>query len=78
MSLCKYQNIFGEVNSGVHKYRIFNIAIVDTVLTILLAFAISKGFNLNFFKVLLAVFIFGIFCHYIFCVRSTINNFIFG
>lgn len=30
MSLCKYKNIFGEINTSVHSYRIFNFAIVYT------------------------------------------------
>ena len=29
MSLCKYKNIFGEENTGVHQYRIFDIAIIE-------------------------------------------------
>ena len=39
--LCKYKNIFGKVGKGVHSYRIFNIAIVDVILTFLLAFIIQ-------------------------------------
>ena len=38
--LCQYKNIFGKVNEGIHSYRIFNIAIVDVLLTILLSFII--------------------------------------
>ena len=34
--LCDYKNILGEPNKGLHKYRIFNIAIVDVLLTIVL------------------------------------------
>ena len=26
--LCQYKNIFGEINTGVHSYRLFNIAII--------------------------------------------------
>lgn len=77
MSLCKYKDVFGKPNTGAHSFRIFNIAVVDVVLTILLAYVISKGFNLKFFKVLIVTFLVGIFFHYIFCVNSTVNNFIF-
>jgi hypothetical protein len=31
--LCKYKNMFGIPNKGLHSYRIFNIAIVDLTLT---------------------------------------------
>ena len=34
MTLCKYANIFGAPNTGSHKYRIFNIAIIDVIATI--------------------------------------------
>ena len=29
---CKYKDIFGKVGSGIHSYRIANIAIVDVLL----------------------------------------------
>ena len=35
MSLCKYKNIFGEPNTGIHSVRIFNIAIFDVISTII-------------------------------------------
>ena len=35
MSLCKYKNLFGEVNTGIHTVRIFNIAIFDVLFTII-------------------------------------------
>ena len=38
---CKYKNIFGEPNTGLHEYRILDIAIVDVLLTILAAFFIN-------------------------------------
>ena len=79
MSLCKYKNLFGEVGKGAHSYRIFNIAIVDTVLTILGAYIIYLFFpKYNFFYILLFLFILGIFLHHLFCVRTTIDKFLFG
>jgi hypothetical protein len=38
MDLCKYKNILGVPGQGPHSYRIFNIAIVDVILTIILAY----------------------------------------
>ena len=40
--LCSYKNILGEPSNGVHGYRIFNIAIVDVLLTIIMAFIIHN------------------------------------
>jgi hypothetical protein len=75
--LCKYKNFFGEPNKGVHKYRLFNIAIVDLVLTILVAYLISLYFKNSFKYVLLFMFLLGILFHRIFCVRTTIDKILF-
>ena len=74
MSLCKYKNIFGEPNKGVHKYRLFNLAIVDVVFTILGAWLISYFFHTNFVFTLVGLFLLGIIMHRIFCVRTTIDK----
>ena len=34
---CKYKDIFGKPNEGIHSFRIFNISVIDTLLTIFLA-----------------------------------------
>lgn len=78
MNLCYYNNIFGIPKEGLHKYRLFNIAIVDVILTILVALIITYFFNLNFINILLILFIIGIILHKLFCVNTTINNLIFN
>jgi hypothetical protein len=77
--LCEYKNIFGKVGEGVHSYRIFNIAVVDVVLTILLAAVIKAIFlpKLNFSTILVCLFISGIFFHRLFCVRTTVDKLLF-
>jgi len=77
--LCQYKDIFGKVGEGVHSYRIFNIAIVDVLLTLLLAFVIYI-FNpkYGFVSILVVLFILGIVLHRIFCVRTTIDKVLFG
>jgi len=74
---CKYKNIFGEPNTGVHKYRLFNIAIVDLIMTVVIAFLIARWLELNFLIVLLMCLILGIIAHRIFCVRTTIDKLLF-
>ena len=76
-SLCPYKNLFGEENTGVHSYRIFNIAIVDVILTIFVAYLISKFINKDFKLVLLITFLLGIISHRLFCVRSTVDKLLF-
>ena len=78
MNLCKYKNIFGESGKGVHSYRIFNIAIVDVLATIIGAFIISRVFKQPFGYTLLFLFLLGIFLHKIFCVKTTVGKFIFA
>jgi fatty acid desaturase len=75
--LCKYKDALGKPKEGVHKYRIFNIAIVDVILTIILASIISWFFKLNFWLILLIVFLLGIIIHRMFCVRTTVDKLLF-
>ena len=78
MTLCKYRNLLGEVGKGIHSYRIFDIAIVDVLLTFICAYIIYI-FNTenNYFIILAIVFITGIILHRIFCVRTTIDKLLF-
>lgn len=72
--LCQYKNALGIPGKGIHSIRIFNIAIVDVILTFLLALIISYLMGYTYWKVLLAVFILGIFLHWVFCVDTTVNR----
>ena len=77
--LCKYKDIFGKVAEGVHSYRIFNIAIVDVILTFLLAFIIQLLLpKYNYYHILILLFILGIILHRMFCVRTTIDKILFN
>lgn len=91
LNLCKYKNIFGEPGTGVHKYRIFDIAVVDTVLTVLIIALIIWVWYKKFSTVktrkhvgwvvlftTIIVFSLGIFAHRLFCVNTTINKKLFG
>ena len=78
LGLCKYKDMFGKVGQGIHSYRIFNIAIVDVLLTILGAFIIHLFLpDHNYFLILLLLFILGIILHRLFCVRTPIDKFLF-
>lgn len=77
MSLCKYKDIFGKTGEGVHSYRVFNIAIVDVIATIVLAIIISAIFNTSFVKTLFFLFLLGIILHRLFCVKTTVDMILF-
>jgi len=74
--LCKYTNIFGKPKEGIHSIRIYDIAIIDVILTIIFSFIISYYYKINFYLVLTVLFIIGEILHLIFCVNTTIINYI--
>ena len=74
VSLCQYKHIFGKEKEGVHSYRFFNIAIVDTLLTFILSLAISYYFKINLIFVFVLLVILSIIIHRIFCVNTTLTK----
>jgi hypothetical protein len=78
INFCKYKNILGKVNQGIHSIRIYNIAIMDVLFTIFGAYIIKMILpNYNFLTILLMLFLLGIFLHRLFCVKTTIDKFLF-
>ena len=77
MNLCKYKNALGQPKKGIHSYRIFNIAIADVIMTLIAAVFISYIFKLSYFRSAILLFILGIILHQLFCVRTTVNTFLF-
>lgn len=77
MLFCDYKDILGKPKEGIHKYRLYDFAIVDILLTIIVAIIISKNYKIDFFITLFTLFILGIFFHYIFCVDTTIHKMLF-
>ena len=84
--LCQYKDILGKPDEGLHSIRIFNIAIIDVLLTIAFAGAIYYlvgwiwGFNnkwISFWWILIGCFVLGIILHRLFCVRTTIDKLLF-
>ena len=80
--LCKYKNIFGKPNEGVHKHFL-GIAWFDLVGTLLICFLIWRFTSLykslyNLIMIVLIALLLGVIFHRIFCVNTTINKFIFG
>jgi len=78
MNLCKYKNILGKPDQGIHSYRLFGVAIVDVIMTIVAAFLISYFFKFSFLYTLVFLFILGIILHRLFCVKTNVDKLIFG
>ena len=83
MRYCKYRDLLGKPNEGIHSYRIMDIAIVDVILTFLLAKILQNtsnnllGLNHTYVVYLFGLFVLGIVLHRIFCVRTTIDKLLF-
>jgi len=77
---CEYKDIFGKVGEGVHSYRIFNIAVVDVLATIIMAYLLNIFIfpKRSFIKLTIILFLLGIILHRLFCVKTTIDKYIFG
>ena len=78
---CNYRNLFGEVNTGLHSYRLFNIAVVDVLVTLFVAWIIHYFIlvgKYSFWLVLTVLFLCGILAHRLFCVRTTVDKWLFG
>jgi len=80
MQLCKYKDIFGIPNKGIHSTRILGLAFYDILFTILVAFIYSYiYFNLknvikNTIKYTIILWIIGFLFHLLFCVKTPITE----
>jgi hypothetical protein len=78
MNLCKYRDIFGKVGTGVHSVRLFNIAVVDTLLTLVLAYIINSYLKSNLLLIFFLLIILSILIHKAFCVQTTLTKMFFS
>ena len=82
-NLCKYKNLFGPPGKGVHSIRVFDIAIVDVIATIvgtkIIQLVINEYFNIKitFTRLFIYIGVLGIILHRLFCVRTTIDKLLF-
>jgi len=77
MNLCKYKDVLGRPKEGVHSWRIFDIAVVDVALTLVVAALITWYSQIPLWQTSLALFIAGIVLHRAFCVRTTVDKLLF-
>jgi hypothetical protein len=67
---CPYANLFGEPNTGIHSIRVFDLALIDTLLTVLGAYIIAKAYKINFFYSFIGLFVLGEILHYAFGTKT--------
>jgi len=71
-------DMFGAPRTGVHAYRVFDVAIVDVIGTIIACLLIHKIFNISLLKTMIYAFGLGIALHRAFGVRTKIDTVLFG
>jgi hypothetical protein len=81
MSLCQYRDALGVPGQGFHSVRLGNVAILDVISTFALAYGImrlsgKRGWSW-YGLILLLTFLLGIGLHWLFCVPTTMNQWIF-
>jgi hypothetical protein len=79
MNVCifsKYRDIFGKPNTGVHRYRIMDVAMVDYIMTIIGAFILSYLTYIPVEITTIFLFLSGIILHIIFGVETNTSKFI--
>jgi hypothetical protein len=77
LDLCRYKDLFGRPREGAHAYRLFDIAVVDVAATFVVAYLAARVFGATFWKSLVIMFIIGIISHRAFCVRTTVDKWLF-
>ncbi len=72
--LCKYSDILGKPNEGLHAYRLGPFAIVDVIMTLVLAFIINfmiSGVWQDLLKIFAILWIVAEILHGLFCINTT-------
>jgi apolipoprotein N-acyltransferase len=75
--LCKYKDIFGAPGTGAHSLKIGGIALIDTLLVFIFAYFLSRWLDRSYWLMLGWLFLLGIVSHRLFCVRTTVDKYLF-
>lgn len=65
-------NIFGAPGTGVHSLRFLNIAVVDTVATVVAAYGLAHYFQWSFWLILFILFVVGELLHVVVGVKTAV------
>jgi hypothetical protein len=74
--LCKYRHVFGVEGEGFHSVRLFDIAVLDVIGSIIIAMIISSVMKWSLIYSIIFIFLLSILLHIIFCVNTTVVKFI--
>ena len=77
MSYCKYKNSLGVPGKGLHVH-FMGIAYNDVLGTLAIALLLHFIFpKINLWFLIIFLFLLGIYLHRLFCVRTTIDKYLF-
>jgi len=76
MVFCDAKDVLGEPGKGVHSYRFYGIAIVDYVMTIVLAIVTTMITGVPLTITTIGWFMLSIVLHILFCVDTTTRKWI--
>lgn len=74
----KFKNIFGAPGTGVHAYRVGNIAVVDLGLTLLFAWVWAIVFRHSLWKTTAVLLLLGVVAHALFGVNTAGNKWLYS
>ena len=77
IDLCKYKDLFGIPGQGIHAFKIYGISVWDTLITIAVALIIVWTTGWGYWKTIIGFFLLGIVVHKLFCVRTTVDKWLF-
>jgi hypothetical protein len=77
IDLCKYKDLFGIPGQGIHAFKIYDISIWDTLITIGCALIIAWVSGWGYWQTIIGFFLLGIVVHKLFCVRTTVDKLLF-
>jgi fatty acid desaturase len=76
--LCKYRHVFGKEREGVHAVRLLDVAVVDMLGTVLIAWLLSRATGWNGWGVFAALMLASLLLHRLFCVDTTLTKLFSG
>ena len=74
--LSKYKDIFGKPRTGIHKYRFFDVAIIDVIGTIIIACIITYITEIPLLMTTSSLLKLGFILHIIFGVETNTTKYL--
>ena len=74
----QYKDILGVPREGIHSIRVYDLALVDFIMTFIGSCIIAYFFKMNVFLVFLYLFILGEYLHILFCVDTKFLSIFFN